>query len=894
MPDLPSGTVTFLFTDIEGSTTRWERDRPAMAAAVDRHLVLLRTAIEAHGGTLFKTVGDAVQAAFPTAPDATATAVAAQRALQAEPWAEPLGPLQVRMALHAGEALPRNGDYLAAPLNRLARLLAAGHGGQILLTEVVERLVTEALPADVTLRPLGTHRLRDLHEPEEVFQLVAPGLPDQFPPLLGLPRHPTNLTIPPTPLIGREEEVAEILAQLGSGVRLLTLTGPGGTGKTRLAREVATEALDRYPDGVWFVDLSALTDPTLVVPTIAATLGVREVVGHSLLQTLSGFLASKQLLLLLDNCEQVLAAAPDVATLLAKSPKLAILATSRAALHIRGEHEFPLLPLPLPAPDHLPYLEKLAQVPAVALFVELASASRPDFALTAENAIAVASICQRLDGLPLAIELAAARVKALPPAALLTRLGHRLPLLTGGGRDLPARQRTMRDALAWSYDLLASEEQRLFRHLAIFAGGFTLDAAEAVAAPSTDLSILDGVVTLVEQSLLRQVPGSDTDPRYQMLETMREFGLEQLAVAGEADDAQQQHAKYFLQLADGLIHGTPLLLNLERLPRLAAEQDNVRTALTWCDEHAEIAALLKLSTLATGLWFAQGLYQEAVQWVERALARSSDVMSAARVRALVAAGVLAVFQGAYARAETFLVEGLALARTLGDPLLVGEALMHSGQVAYRRGDYGQAEALAAEALDRLSPLAGRLPEAIPVTGLTLLMLGGIATMQAHYEQAAIRVLKAIDHLQAAGSPWALNDAHAGLAAIRYCSGDVRAAATLYAEILQHAHAMNIWSLLASCLIGLAAVAVESGYAEVGARLLGAAEGSAAALGAPIFTRDLPVRERTLDVLTATLGPERLAAAREDGRALTLEQAIAEAQSVIETVLSSPQARHDEN
>ena len=261
----------------------------------------------------------------------------------------------------------------------------------------------------------------------------------------------------------------------------MTLTGPGGTGKTRLALEVGAEALDRYPDGVFFVDLSPLTDPALVVPTIAATLGVREVVGQPLLQTLSGFLADKRLLLLLDNCERVLAAAPDVAALLAASPTVSILATSRASLHIRGEREFPLLPLPLPAADRLPPLEELAQVPAVALFVELASASRPDFALTAENAAAVAAICRRLDGLPLAIELAAARVKVLPPAALLARLEQRLPLLTGGGRDLPARQRTMRDAIAWSYDLLAPEEQALFRRLAVFAGGFTLDAAEAVA-----------------------------------------------------------------------------------------------------------------------------------------------------------------------------------------------------------------------------------------------------------------------------------------------------------------------------------------------------------------------------------------------------------------------------
>src|SRR5215212_3069290 len=280
MPDLPSGTVSFLFTDVKGSTALWERDRSAMATMVERHLSLLRNAVEAHNGVLFKTVGDAVQAAFSTAPDAIGAAVAAQRTLEAEPWSDPPGPLRVRMALHAGEAVPRDGDYLAAPLNRLARLLAAGHGTQILLTEVVERLVAGALPAEVSLRPLGTHRLRDLHEPEEVFQVVASGLPDQFPPLLSLPSHPTNLSIPPTSLIGRELEIAAVLAMLDAGARLLTVTGPGGTGKTRLAQEIGAEVLDHYPDGVFFVDLSPLTDPTLVVPTIAATLGVRAIVGQ--------------------------------------------------------------------------------------------------------------------------------------------------------------------------------------------------------------------------------------------------------------------------------------------------------------------------------------------------------------------------------------------------------------------------------------------------------------------------------------------------------------------------------------------------------------------------------------------------------------------------------------
>jgi predicted ATPase/class 3 adenylate cyclase len=888
MRELPTGTVTFLFTDIEESTALWERDRVAMAAAVEHHLALLRTVIEAHGGVLFKTVGDAVQAAFPTAPDAIVAAITAQRTLQAEPWPDPPGPLRVRMALHAGEATPdARGDYLAAPLNRLARLLAAGHGTQILLTEVVERLVAGALPAGVSLRPLGIHHLRDLHEPEEVFQVVAPGLPDQFPALLSLPRHPTNLATPPTTLIGRAEEVMTILSMLGEGVRLVTLTGPGGTGKTRLALEIGAEALDRYPDGIFFVDLSPLTDPALVMPTIAATLGVREVLGQPLFQTLSGFLSDKRMLLLLDNCERILAAAPDVAALLAVGPTVSILATSRAALHIRGEREVPLLPLPLPAADRLPQLEALAQVPAVALFVDLASASRPDFRLTAENAAAVAAICRRLDGLPLAIELAAARIKALPPAALLARLEQRLPLLTGGGRDLPARQRTMRDALAWSYDLLAPEEQALFRHLAVFAGGFTLDAAEAVAGADAEDHVLEGVVALIEQSLLRSMPGLDDEPRYQMLETVREFGLERLGAAGEEDEVRERHARQFLMLAERRGRGIQLLMDLESITGVAAEQDNVRLALAWFDDHDEIDALLALGSLLYGLWFAHGLYREGLQWLERALERSSHTATAARVRALVVAGMLAVNHGDYARAAALIPEGVALAEELGDPLLIGQFLTIAGFLAYRQGEYGQAEELLKEGSGRLSQLGDTLPAAIADSGLALLILGSMALLLEQFDRAAGSLEAALEHFQRAGNDWGIGAAHAALGAVDYCTGNHGRAVTRYVASLEQGRTLRYPLLVSSSLHGLAGVAAACGQPEAGARLLGAAEGLALALGAPAYPRDQPVRARALAALTAALGEEQLAAAREAGRALTLEVAITEAQAGAAAVMPSP-------
>ena len=468
----PSGTVTFLFTDIEGSTSLWERDRAVMAAAVARHFALLRQAITAHRGTLFKVVGDAAQAAFPTVPDAVAAALAAQWALEAEPWPAAVAPLRVRMALHTTAAEPHEDDYLAPGLNRLARLLAAAHGGQVLVSLAAQDLAREVLPPDAGLRDLGEHALRDLERPERVFQLLHTNLPAEFPPLRTLHSRPNNLPPQPTSFLGREREVAQVSALLrGDDIRLLTLTGPGGVGKTRLALQAAADLLDAFPDGGWFVDLAPLADPELVPSAIAGALGVQEAGRHDIVTSLKAFLGRKSLLLVLDNFEHLTQAGPVVADLLAAAPGARALVTSRSRLGLRGEHELPVPPLAVPDPARSMPPEQLSQYGAVRLFVARALEVAPDFAVTNITAPAVATICVRLDGLPLAIELAAARVKVLPPAALLGRLEKRLPLLTGGPRDLPARQQTLRNTIAWSYDLLEPSEQALFRRLAIFAGG---------------------------------------------------------------------------------------------------------------------------------------------------------------------------------------------------------------------------------------------------------------------------------------------------------------------------------------------------------------------------------------------------------------------------------------
>jgi predicted ATPase/DNA-binding XRE family transcriptional regulator len=692
-----------------------------------------------------------------------------------------------------------------------------------------------------------------------------------------------SVPIPLTRLIGREAEVEALRGTLlRADVRFVTLTGAGGTGKTRLATAVALGMSHDFPDGVVFVDFSPLIDPALVIPTIATTLGVREVIGQGLVETLGQFLAAKRLLLLLDNCERVLAAAPELTALLAACPNLTVLATSRQPFHVRGEREFPLLPLPLPAVDRLPELGDLIQIPAIALFIERAEAGLPDFTLTAEQAASVAAICCRLDGLPLAIELAAARVKVLPPAELLARLERRLPLLVGGGRDLPDRQRTMRDAIAWSYDLLAPHEQTIFRRLAVFAGGFTLETAESVVAPGAELSVLDGIVALVEQSLVRQVLGSDTKPRFLMLETVREYGLERLASHGELDEARRKHAEHFLRLSDDLVRGLAILMDQASLTRVVAEHDNVRLALAWFDEHGEIDALLELSALLYGLWFGRGLYREGVQWVERALERSDREPSIALVRALDGAGTLAIFQGDYARATAFIEEGLALAREVGDPTLIGEAMTFSAFLAFRRQEFARAEAL----LDEARRTLGEAPFLILGGVVPFLTLGDIALAQRQFSRAATQYEEAIERFRTSGSEWGLRDMQAGLAATLYLTGDCAGAAVLYRESLQQSQALQFWPIVVSSLLGLAGIAADARQTDAGARLLGAAEGLAARLGTTLFTRDDPVYDRVLATLRPALGEERLAATREAGRVLTIEVAIAEAQAVAETVGAS--------
>jgi predicted ATPase/class 3 adenylate cyclase len=691
MAHLPSGTITFLFTDIEGSTRRWEEEREAMSGALARHDALMRRTIEAHGGHVFKTVGDAFCAAFPTPLSALEASEEAQRRLQRE-----VGDIKVRMALHTGMAEERDGDYFGPTLNRVARLLSTGHGGQVLLSGPSYDLVRDYIPVPASVRDLGEHRLKDLFRPERIYQLVAPDLPADFPPLKTLDARPNNLPAQPTPLIGREKEAEAVVALLHRpDARLVTLTGPGGTGKTRLALQVAADTLDDFPDGVWFVNLAPITDPTLVASSIAQALGVRETGGQPLVDSLKAYLGEKRLLLLLDNFEQVVSASPLVADLVAAAPGLKVLVTSREPLHLRGEKEYAVPPLGLPDlrdRAHPPSPESLAQYEAVRLFIERATDVKPDFRITNDNAPAVAEICYRLDGLPLAIELAAARIRLLPPQAMLERLQSRLKLLTGGARDLPTRQQTLRNTIEWSYELLDDDEKRLFRRLAVFQGGRTLEAIEAVCNAEGDLGIdvLEGVESLISKSLLQQREGAEGEPRFVMLETIHEYAREKLEETWEVEGLRHARALYFMALAEVAEPQVRGPQQLEWLNRLEEEQDNFRAALAWIQsaivkgmlsgEVEPVDIGLRLVGALNRFWLYRSHYSEGREHAESILKLdAAKVGSAARqaalARVLLVEGLLALRQDDRATFRVRGEEALAIFRGLGDKHGIASALL---------------------------------------------------------------------------------------------------------------------------------------------------------------------------------------------------------------------------
>jgi predicted ATPase/class 3 adenylate cyclase len=910
MGELPSGTVTFLFTDIEGSTRLLQQLGDQYTTLLSDHARLIREACAAYHGSEVSTQGDSFFVAFPSALDAIHAVVQSQRLLAAHPWPEGVS-VRVRMGLHTGEAQISALNYVGLDVHRAARIAAAAHGGQVLLSNTTYDLVETELPAGLTLRDLGEHRLKDLRLPKHLYQLIIAGLPSEFPALKSLDRSPNNLPLQLTSFVGRAQELDEVKQLLAEG-RFLTLTGPAGSGKTRLALQVASDLRERYPAGVFFVGLATVRDPKLVASAIAQALGIAEIAGRSVVESLKDYLRSKSMLLLLDNFEQVMGAAPLIADLLAACGQITLLVTSREALRLSGERVFRVPPLDGPDPAALPSLASLSRFAAVELFVQRAQAIKPDFRLTSEIAPAVADICHRLDGLPLAIELAAARIKLLSPQAILARLERRLDFLTGGARDLPARQQTLRDAIAWSYDLLDESEQALFRRLSVFVGGWTLEAAEAIAGDGSGRRpSLDQIGSLVDKSLLRYVEGAEGEPRFVLLEVLREFALEALARHGEQASLRERHARFFLALAEQGQASLERAGQADWIDRMEQEHDNLRAALEWSQATPGQEDLCWRLASALGLfWEARGYFSEGRERLSALLgAPAAAGRTVARASLLARAAELAYRQSDFSATATLAAESLSIWRDVGDQRGIASALLKLGNAATESGDYETAAGLLAEALtiwreldDRHGtaralissgwtalrsgnhPLAkARMEEALAISraledsrsmGFELSGLGEVALREGDYPRATRLLEESLALRRQLGNKWGVGVSLGTLGWVALRAGDWSRAKARLSESLEVRQEIGDKGGSAWCLERLAEVALAQSQPEKAVCLLAAASALRESIGSVIDPVDRREYENRRDALRAQVGEARFAARWNEGRGLSFEQAVA--------------------
>lgn len=924
---MPTGTVTFLFTDIEGSTQRWDRFGRDMETALRRHDVILREAVERHDGVVFKTIGDAFCVVFGRAESALEAALGLQRDIAREDFSAVDG-IRVRAAMHTGTTDERDDDYFGPTVNEVARLVAIGHGGQTLVSEVTASLLRAVLPNGVTLRDLGRHKLKDIERLRAVFQIEAPDLPDDFPPLRSAGQAKAgNLPLSLTSFVGRTAEIDQIVA-LFLTERLVTLAGMGGVGKTRLACEAARALAERYPDGTWIVELAPLTDPALASARIGEVFGMHEQIGTVMNETWIAALDHKKALLVLDNCEHLIDAVAAVAhRILARCPGIAILATSREPLRLGGERVVRISPLSLPAEltDRLPSIEELAESPAVQLFLErtrTVQSSAP--AVYDESARrSLVSICAKLDGIPLAIELAAARVNVLGLRGLAERLDDRFRILRGGSRTALPRQQTLRALIDWSHDLLLEPERRVLRRLSVFAGGWTLEAAQAVcvdepdaAEAITEWDVFDILSSLVDKSLVSFNDGYDDDTRYSLLETTRAYGLERLTASGEWDRIATAHARYVLGVAAGAAKQSMGATGHDWHASFERELDNVRVALDWTiASKGDIVLGASIAAALEKVFESLGLFFEGLNVSEKAFAAIHGgnekkleatlavavakfhtyignplgcVRAAHRAAELLrelgrapqlcfAAGLEAI--GLYylerrVEADVLATESIALARAVGVPSLVAWALCVKSWTV-PPDDFAIRREMLAEALALFGAQPGRMNIEFAYQVLSEVEFGA-----GNYElsMAYARQGSAPDR-RAGGNEGLVMWCLAASAAAAFASGDTEEARRDAREALSYGRRRGSGRFVGATVGVLAGVAARRGDAALAAQLLGASQAQFVAIGRVPMLQERYLHERTHELLTALLAAPDIDALIVDGRNWSVERAVEMALSI---------------
>lgn len=861
--------VTFLFTDIEGSTRLWEQEPERMQPALARHDLLCRAAVEASHGRVVKMIGDGMYAAFDDPSDALRATLALQSAL-VDPAATNGIPFRVRCGLHMGTVERRDNDYFGSAVNRTARIMGAAHGGQILLSQAVADFVADRLPDGIALRDLGSVRLRDLANPERVYQVVHPELRQSFPALRSLEATPNNLPQQVTTFIDREHQLAETKALLGK-TRLLTLLGAGGLGKTRLSLQVAADIIEDYPDGVWLVELASLSDGQLVAQAVASALGVKEEAGRPVQEALAKYVKDRQLLLILDNCEHLLdACAALVTPLLQSGPRLTVLASSREPLREAGEATYHVPSLPVPDSRNVTPLDELTQCVSVRFFTDRAAAMQPAFQVTDQNAAAVAAICQRLDGIPLALELAAARVRSLPVEKIAERLRDRFRVLTGGSRTALPRQQTLRACIDWSYNLLTQQERALLRRLAVFAGGFPLEGAEKVGAGGElrELDVLDVLTQLVDKSLVEL---DAEGQRYRMLETVRQYAHELLEASREIDETRTRHLELYLALvdeADTQLHGPE---QGAWLARLDIERENLLSAHAWCGSaEGRAESGLRLAYGVQSYWMRRGVLRLGYQVTTEALERpGAQARTFNRCRALYAAGNVGAAMARYSEAKAYVEESLAIAREIGDKNRIAAALVLLGTISNDQGDRATARRCYEESL----VLSEELGDALRLSNV----LGSLAVLhgsEGDFDNAETLFAKslALSRKQGNRNNIAANLCNLAIVSARRGAVD-RGRARLF-EALEIAEDIGSKSL-GLAILGIAAVVAATGteWAHA-ARYYGASQAESRRQGFDANRED-EILAPLITLARSKLGERPFDAAESAGQKLGYEEAMAD-------------------